>query len=279
MKLRIIAGEFGGRIIEAPSGFTTHPMGERIRNALFNMLGDLSGKTVLDPYAGSGAIAIEAVSRGAASAVTIEKDRKAQEVIAANIANLHLENRVQLIRANCRAWSETTVMKASSEQSATGPVPKAPTSNNSSVDATGALPTQAMASPLSVPAEFARVDSDLSGIHSSDSALPLQSTALGLPPIRQTLQASSIPKPLPDWDGAQAASPEGLPQFDLIIADPPYNNLQLSTISLLTRHLKSTGSMILSHPGRESAPTVNGVVVVDNREYGDAALAIYRKEL
>jgi 16S rRNA (guanine966-N2)-methyltransferase len=174
----VIAGLFGGRPIEAPAGFTTHPMSERMRNALFNMLGDIKGKSVLDPYAGSGAISIEAISRGAAQSVAIEKDRKAQTVIAKNIASLGLENQIQLIKANCRAWSKTS----------------------------------------------------------------------------QTAQ------------------------FDLIIADPPYNDINLSTVGMLTRHLKSTGSMILSHPGRESAPTVNGVVVVDNREYGDAALAIYRKE-
>lgn len=178
MRLRVIAGEFGGRIIEAPTGFTTHPMSERMRNAMFNILGDISGLSVLDPYAGSGAISIEAISRGASRAVAIEKDRKAQGVIAQNLATLGLEDRIKLIKANCRAWSET-----------------------------------------------------------SQDML-----------------------------------------FDLIIADPPYNDINLSTISLLTRHLKSTGSMILSHPGRELAPTVNGVVVVDNREYGDAALAIYRKE-
>ena len=66
-------------------------------------------------------------------------------------------------------------------------------------------------------------------------------------------------------------------KFDLILCDPPYNNLQLSTVTKLIRHLKDNGLMVLSYPGRESAPTVNGVVVVDNLSYGDAALAYYRK--
>lgn len=67
-------------------------------------------------------------------------------------------------------------------------------------------------------------------------------------------------------------------QFDIVLCDVPYDNLQLSTVLLLVRHLKANGLMVLSHPGRESAPTVNGVVVVDKSTYGDAALAIYRKE-
>ncbi len=66
--------------------------------------------------------------------------------------------------------------------------------------------------------------------------------------------------------------------FDLIILDPPFDQLNLSTISNLTRHLSAEGLMVLSHSGREAVPTVNGVVVVDNRMYGDAALSYYRKE-
>ena len=75
------------------------------------------------------------------------------------------------------------------------------------------------------------------------------------------------------WDDTSEAE-----TFDLIFADPPYHDMQLSTVSRLVRHLNPKGLMILSHPGRESAPTVNGVVVVDKRSYGDAALAFYRFE-
>ncbi len=65
--------------------------------------------------------------------------------------------------------------------------------------------------------------------------------------------------------------------YDIIFADPPYNNLQLSTVSLLTSLLKPNGLMVLSYPGRGELPTVQGVVVVDNRSYGTAALTFYRK--
>ena len=66
-------------------------------------------------------------------------------------------------------------------------------------------------------------------------------------------------------------------KFDLVLCDPPYDKLNLETISKLSKHLNPNGLMVLSFTGRESVPTVNGVVVVDTREYGDAALAFYRQ--
>ena len=177
MRLRIIAGALGGRFFESPDSSATHPMGERMRGALFNILGDITGLNVLDPFAGTGALSFEAISRGAANATALEKDRNAQKIIQKNIATLGVDNAVKLIKANCRMWSE----------------------NNPNAT------------------------------------------------------------------------------FDLILVDPPYHDMQLSTVSLLTRHLKPNGLMVLSYQGRGSAPTVNGVVVVDTRLYGDAALAFYRK--
>lgn len=177
MRLRVIAGTLGGRFFESPETTTTHPMGERVRGALFNSLGDISGQTVLEPFAGSGALSFEALSRGAKSALLLERDKRAQATIARNITALGLESKARLIKANCRMWSE----------------------NN------------------------------------------------------------------PDA------------QFDLLLIDPPYHDMQLSTVALLIRHLKPNGLMVLSYQGRGSAPTVNGVVVVDARLYGDAALAFYRK--
>lgn len=178
MRMRVIAGALGGRFFDAPDGSATHPMAERVRGALFNSLGDITGMGVLDAFGGSGALAFEAVSRGAASAVIIERDKRAQKVIASNIKSLGLGGRVKLIRASASAWSRT------------------------STDA----------------------------------------------------------------------------QFDLVLCDPPYHDLQLSTVSTLSHHVKPNGLMVLSYPGRESAPTVNGVVVVDkSKSYGDAALAYYRK--
>lgn len=174
--MRIIAGQYGSRIIRTPRGFKTHPMGERIRSAMFNSLGDLSGKTVFDAFAGSGALAIESVSRGASFAVATETDRAAYLVVKGNIEKLGIEN-VKVVKASAHAWSST----------------------NKNVT------------------------------------------------------------------------------FDIIFCDPPYNDLQLSTVFALQRHMKPNGLMVLSYPGREQTPEADGVVVVDIRNYGDAALAYYRK--
>lgn len=176
MSLRIISGKYGGRTIATSDSFKTHPMGDRIRGSLFNILGDLTGKRVLDAFAGSGSLGLECVSRGATEAVFIERDRQAQKVIQENIVTLGANDSAKLIRASVSAWSET--------------------------------------------------------------------------------------------------SPNEL--FDLILVDPPYNDLQLSTVFRLKNHMQPNGLMVLSYPGRESTPTVNGVVVVDKRSYGDAALAFYR---
>jgi len=177
MNLRVIAGWLGSRQFASPATHTTHPMSERMRGALFNSLGSIADKTVLDPFAGSGALSFESVSRGATSAVAIERERRAWQTVQKNIQTLGVSGQVTLVKGSCRSWSE---------------------------------------------------------LH-------------------------------PDQE------------FDLIICDPPYDDLQLSTLSLLSRHLKNNGLMVVSYPGRESAPTVNGVVVVDKSYFGDAALAYYRK--
>ena len=60
--MRVISGKFGGQLFDAPKGHRTHPMSEKVRGALFSVLGDISGLTVLDAFAGSGALSIEAIS-------------------------------------------------------------------------------------------------------------------------------------------------------------------------------------------------------------------------
>lgn len=178
MNVRVIAGKYGGRVIEGSGTDRTHPMSERIRNALFNKIGDeLEGAHVLDAFAGSGALGLEALSRGAKSAVFVERDRIAQKIIEKNIQLLRVEGEAKLIRAGVGSWADTTK-----------------------------------------------------------------------------------------------------DQFDIIFADPPYHDPQLSTVSKLFGLLKPNGLMVLSYPGRGEVPTELGVVVVDNRSYGTAALAFYRKE-
>lgn len=106
--MRIIAGALGGRTFNSPHGHRTHPMSDKIRGALFNALGDLSGLTVLDAFAGSGALSFEAISRGAKSALAIESDRLAQRTISENIRALNLRRAVKLIQASANAWQQTS---------------------------------------------------------------------------------------------------------------------------------------------------------------------------
>lgn len=85
----------------------THPMSDKARGALFNILGDIAGLNLIDPFAGTGALSFEAVSRGASHAVTIEHDRPAQRTIQKNIKSLGLIREVKLISATANAWLQT----------------------------------------------------------------------------------------------------------------------------------------------------------------------------
>ncbi|NCO10554.1 16S rRNA (guanine(966)-N(2))-methyltransferase RsmD [Candidatus Saccharibacteria bacterium] len=178
MKIRIISGIYGNRTIEGSGTNRTHPMSERIRNAIFNKIGnEIQGADVLDAFAGSGSLGLEALSRGAKSAVFIEKDRVAQNVITQNIDTLRVNKQAKLIKAQVSSYMKTA---------------------------------------------------------------------------EQT--------------------------FDIIFVDPPYHDPQLSTAMELIGLLRPNGLMVLSYPGRGEMPTELGVVVVDNRSYGTAALAFYRLE-
>jgi len=105
--MRIIAGNLGGRTFQSPKTFNTHPMSDKIRGALFNMLGDLHGMSVLDAFAGSGALGFEAISRGAKTAWLIELDKGAYLTIKQNITSLGLEDQVNAIRGNIKGWSNS----------------------------------------------------------------------------------------------------------------------------------------------------------------------------
>jgi 16S rRNA (guanine966-N2)-methyltransferase len=83
--MRVIAGRYKGRRLTAPRGRGTRPTSDRVREALFSILGDVDGMRVLDLFAGSGALGIEALSRGAAAAVFVESSRRAAGAIAANL--------------------------------------------------------------------------------------------------------------------------------------------------------------------------------------------------
>jgi 16S rRNA (guanine966-N2)-methyltransferase len=89
--MRVIAGTLGGRRIAAPPGTDTRPTSDRVREALFSALGPIDGARVLDLFAGSGALGIEALSRGAAHAVLVENDPRAAAVIQRNLETLAID--------------------------------------------------------------------------------------------------------------------------------------------------------------------------------------------
>ena len=97
--MRVVSGKYGGRPLKTLDGKTTRPTTDKVKGAIFNMIGPyFDGGRVLDLYAGSGSLGIEAVSRGMESAVLVEKDRRAQAIVAENIAMTKEAVRFELLK-------------------------------------------------------------------------------------------------------------------------------------------------------------------------------------
>jgi 16S rRNA (guanine966-N2)-methyltransferase len=175
--MRVIAGFLGGRTFESPGGHRTHPMSDKMRGALFGVLGDIKGLSVLDAFAGSGALSIEAISRGASTAVAIDVDKRAHSVITKNIDALDISDRIKAIRAFAGAWS--------------------------------------------------------------------------------TRHQDQL--------------------FDLIFVDPPYDNPPYRDLDSLPRHLKDSGTLVLSWPGNQKPCKFAGLNIVQAKDYGDGQLVFYQK--
>lgn len=174
--MRIIAGYLKGRTFDSPRSSHTHPMSDKIRGALFNILGDIEGLNILDAFSGSGAIAFEAISRGAASATLIESDQSAQGCIAININNLGLKDLARLGRTNTDSWL---------------------TKNDD--------------------------------------------------------------------------------KFDIVISDPPYDDLQADTILKLANRTNPGGVLVLSLPPAAEISLPSNFQNLVNKSYGDAELRLYRQ--
>src|SRR5215831_7547215 len=102
--VRVIAGEFRSRLLKSLPGLDIRPTPDRLREALFNVLAPrLEGAVFADVYAGTGAVGIEALSRGAARAIFVEQNRNALGVIRANLKSLGLEGRAQLLQTRAQA--------------------------------------------------------------------------------------------------------------------------------------------------------------------------------
>jgi 16S rRNA (guanine966-N2)-methyltransferase len=101
--MRVVAGLAGGRQLRAPVGRQVRPTSERVREALFNALGSLDaidGATVLDLFAGTGALGIEALSRGAASAIFVDADARAVAAVKENLIATGLADRARVVQAD-----------------------------------------------------------------------------------------------------------------------------------------------------------------------------------
>jgi len=95
--VRIIAGELRGRTFDAPPGRGTRPTTDQVREAIFSILGDLGGAMVIDLFAGSGALGLEALSRGAARAVFVESSKRALATLRKNVRALGVASRAAVV--------------------------------------------------------------------------------------------------------------------------------------------------------------------------------------
>jgi 16S rRNA (guanine966-N2)-methyltransferase len=105
--MRVVAGSARGRRLAAPPGRATRPTGDRVREATFNALhsmGSVAGASVVDLFAGSGALGIEALSRGAERAVFVDDDTRALTVVRANLDTTGLGHRATVVRSTAERW-------------------------------------------------------------------------------------------------------------------------------------------------------------------------------
>jgi len=108
--MRVVAGEFGGRKLVSPEGTSTRPTTDRVREAIFNSLassGVLEGALVADLFAGTGAVGIEALSRGAERCTFVERDRTALRSLGANLDTLDLADRSRVLTSDALAVAAT----------------------------------------------------------------------------------------------------------------------------------------------------------------------------
>jgi 16S rRNA (guanine966-N2)-methyltransferase len=179
--VKILSGELRGRPFDQPKTRAVRPLSEKVRAALFDVVGPVTGLTVLDAYAGSGAAGFEAASRGAALVDAIEANARVAKTIEANAHALGLDWGYVLHTMTVATW---------------------------------------LASPAQQPPQ---------------------------------------------------------PRYGLIIADPPYAQLDTDILDRLSAYLTPGGVLAVSHSSRLEPPTLPGVQLAVAKTYGDTALTFYKK--
>jgi 16S rRNA (guanine966-N2)-methyltransferase len=101
---RITAGAWRGRQVDTPPGLATRPTTSLVRQALFNILGDVEGAAVVDLFAGAGTVGFEALSRGASRVTFVERDRPTLRLVARTAERLGCDDRCRLVGADALAW-------------------------------------------------------------------------------------------------------------------------------------------------------------------------------
>jgi 16S rRNA (guanine966-N2)-methyltransferase len=180
--VRIVGGEWRGRSIAQPKTRSVRPLSEKVRAAIFDVLGPVEGLTLLDAYAGSGAAGLEALSRGATLVEAIEANRPVARTIEANALSLGADWGYILHQMTVETW---------------------------------------LASP------------------------------------RQQ---------------------ENKERYDVIIADPPYAQLDSDILNRLTEFLLPEGRLVISHGSKRAAPMIESEELIQTKVYGDSALSFYHKK-
>lgn len=175
--MRIVSGTLGGRLILAPSGHLTHPMSEKMRAAIFSVLGDIANLSVLDAYCGSGAIAFEAYSRHAGKIIAIDNSRQAAEIFQTNLNMLGIKDNIKFVNLKIENWLKYNKQR-----------------------------------------------------------------------------------------------------LDIIIADPPYDKLNIATLELMSVYLNEQGIFVLSWPMAQQLPTLSNLFLIKQKTYGDSQLGFYSRQ-
>lgn len=175
--MRILAGDYRAREFDQPKSALVRPMSQKARAAIFDVLGSIKGSTVLDLYAGSGAIGLEALSRAATQVVFIEKNAQVAAVIRCNIAKLGVAAQTQVFAGEAKIW-------------------------------------------------------------------------LGRSKARV--------------------------KYDVIVADPPYAELNPTILGRMADILAKDGVLVVSHSSKISSPELKSLQLITSKTYGDTSLSFYK---